>query len=137
MSPMSQANRRRAVTCCVLAAYLLVVTAAQRFHDHGGHGCDNAASECTDHPAHGGREHVECAACGIVLDSHRPAVVLSTAADDDCVVCQFLSHHSNPAPHFELPRCESLSEEARQLRLPPLEIRSLLPERSRAPPAID
>jgi hypothetical protein len=131
--------KRRVITGCLLLGYLLVVTAAQEFHDHGGHRSGNGEGRAVANPTSRGTtlHQSACSACGIVLPRGTSVGSAGELDDDDCAVCQCSSHKSSPATPFQAVHYEPLWQQSHPVQFPFLESDGLLPERSRAPPGID
>lgn len=87
-------NRRKTAAVLMLTSYLLAITVAHAFHQHGPSGCGGCSQEHQTPHGHGAAccHHDHGAVCHDVSEETSAAfrAVWSLAADD-CQVCQFLA----------------------------------------------
>lgn len=117
-------NWRKTTAILVLTSHLLVITFANAFHQHGGHGCGGCAEEHQTHHAQAAPccHHEHASACHATPDaSQAPVEATWGQSAEDCPVCQFLAQKWLSV---ELPEAAGLVEviwqgvPGRPLRLP-------------------
>jgi hypothetical protein len=83
--------RHRSLSVLVAASYLLAITSAARFHNHGPCG-DDGGSHCVAAEA-----DASYGLAWVGREAGVPAVGASHGHDADCPVCQFLTQKPAPA----------------------------------------
>jgi hypothetical protein len=126
-------QHRRGLSLLIATSYMLLVTTAALFHNHGDIACTSAhrggpAAQATGHVPEDAAHHSHHDGS---FPAHRP-----TSSDDRCPVCQFLAQRTIPVGDVALVTSVPL-EQAVALAAP-MRAASRIPScwHSRAPPAL-